>query len=64
VHKVPQVLLDQLKPGGRLFVVEGEAPAMEAVLYTRIGDDFRRLAVFELDVAPLREAEPAQKFVF
>jgi protein-L-isoaspartate(D-aspartate) O-methyltransferase len=64
VHKVPQVLLDQLKPGGRLFAIEGESPAKEAVLYTRVGDDFRRVAVFEIEVAALREAEPAQKFVF
>jgi protein-L-isoaspartate(D-aspartate) O-methyltransferase len=64
VHKVPQVLLDQLKPGGRLFAIEGESPAKEAVLYTRVGDEFRRVAVFEIEVAALREAEPAQKFVF
>jgi len=64
VRKVPQVLLDQLKPGGRLFVFEGEAPAMEAVLYTRAGDGVRRVAVFETVVAELREAVPAQKFAF
>ena len=64
VPKVPQVLLDQLKPGGRLFVVEGEAPAMEAALYTRAGDAFHRVALFELDVAPLRTTEPVQSFVF
>jgi protein-L-isoaspartate(D-aspartate) O-methyltransferase len=39
----PEALLDQLKPGGRLFAIEGAAPAMEAVLYTRVGDDFRRV---------------------
>ena len=64
VPKVPQVLLDQLKPGGRLFAFEGEAPAMEAVLYTRVGDAFRRVAVFETQVPSLRTTEPAQKFVF
>ncbi|MBI5899496.1 MAG: protein-L-isoaspartate O-methyltransferase [Rhodocyclales bacterium] len=64
VHKVPRALLEQLKPGGRLFAIEGESPAKEAVLYTRVGDDFRRVAVFEIEVAALREAEPARKFVF
>ncbi len=64
VARVPQLLLDQLKPGGRLFVVEGEAPAMEAVLYTRVGEGFPRVVVFETELAHLREAEPAQKFVF
>ena len=64
VAAVPQVLFDQLKPGGRLFAIEGAAPAMQAVLYTRIGDDFRRVAVFETVVASLRDAEPAPAFVF
>jgi protein-L-isoaspartate(D-aspartate) O-methyltransferase len=64
VAKVPQVLLDQLKPDGRLFAIEGAAPAMEAALYTRVGDAFRRVAVFETVVAPLTDAEPAPAFVF
>ena len=62
--RVPRALLEQLKPAGRLFAIEGAAPAMEAVLYTRVGEDYRRLAVFETVVAPLREAEPAPAFVF
>ena len=64
VAAVPRALLDQLKPGGRLFAIEGTAPAMQAVLYTRTGKDFRRLAVFETVVASLRDAEPAPAFVF
>ena len=64
VAAAPKALLDQLKPGGRLFVIEGKAPAMEAVLYTRVGNEFRRVAVFETVVAPLRDAEPAPAFVF
>jgi len=64
VSAVPRVLLEQIKPGGRLFAIEGSAPAMEAAVYTRVGDDFRRVAVFETVVAPLREAEPAPAFVF
>ena len=64
VAKVPQVLLDQLKPGGRLFAIEGAAPAMEAVLYTRAENGFKRRAVFETVVASLRDAEPAPVFVF
>ena|SRR5664279_3370670 len=64
VATVPRALLDQLKPGGRLFAIEGAAPAMQAVLFTRVGQDFRRLAVFETVVAPLRDAEPAPAFVF
>lgn len=64
VAVVPGALLDQLQPGGRLFAIEGAAPAMEAVIYTRIGDDFRRRALFETVVAPLTDAAPAPAFVF
>jgi protein-L-isoaspartate(D-aspartate) O-methyltransferase len=64
VTRVPRTLLDQLKPGGRLFAIEGKAPAMEAVLYTRTGSDFRRVAVFETVATLLREAESAPAFAF
>ena len=64
VAAVPQALLDQLKPGGRLFVIEGAAPAMQAALYTKAGRDFSRVAEFETVVASLRDAEPAPAFVF
>ena len=64
VAEVPGVLLDQLKPGGRLFAIEGAAPAMEAVLYTRTEKGLQRRAVFETTTAPLRDAERAPAFVF
>jgi protein-L-isoaspartate(D-aspartate) O-methyltransferase len=35
VAAVPQILLDQLKVGGRLVAIEGHEPTMCAVLYTR-----------------------------
>jgi protein-L-isoaspartate(D-aspartate) O-methyltransferase len=52
----------QLKPGGRLFVVVGNAPAMEALLITRVGaDEWARESHFEtvlpaLHGAPQRDA--------
>lgn len=64
VAEVPQALLDQLKPGGRLFVIEGAAPAMEAALYTRADGGFTRKAVFETVATAMRDAEPAPAFVF
>ncbi len=64
VDKVPQVLLDQLKPDGRLFAIEGVAPAMQAALYTQAGDSFRRVAIFETVVAPLTDAERVPAFAF
>lgn len=36
VAQVPQALLDQLKPGGRLIAVVGSEPVMRARLYTRM----------------------------
>lgn len=38
VDAVPQLLLDQLKVGGRLFVLTGDAPAMQAKLLTCVAD--------------------------
>lgn len=64
VAEVPKALLDQLKPGGRLFAIEGDAPAMEAAIYTRTDKGFQRRAVFETVAAPLRDAERAPAFAF
>jgi protein-L-isoaspartate(D-aspartate) O-methyltransferase len=38
VAEVPQVLLEQLKPGGRLAAVVGTLPIMRARLFTRTGE--------------------------
>ncbi|MES2090910.1 MAG: protein-L-isoaspartate O-methyltransferase [Pseudomonadota bacterium] len=37
VASVPQVLLDQLKDGGRLLAIVGQEPIMRATLFTRVG---------------------------
>jgi protein-L-isoaspartate(D-aspartate) O-methyltransferase len=48
VASVPQALLDQLKPGGRLLAIVGNEPVMQAVLHTRIsGSQFSREALFD-----------------
>lgn len=55
---LPQALLEQLKVGGRLFAIIGEAPAMRATRVTRVGTDaWRTEALFETQ-AP-RLVEPA-----
>lgn len=64
VAEVPKLLLDQLKPGGRLFAIEGAAPAMAAAIYTRTDKGFRRRAVFETAVAPLTDAGAVPAFAF
>jgi len=52
VAQVPQQLLSQLKPGGRLIGIVGDEPVMRAVLLTRRGEAaFERLELFDT-VAP------------
>jgi len=54
-----------LKPGGRMFVICGHSPVMEAVLYTRQSADFNeRRSLFETDLAYLKGAEPSARFEF
>jgi protein-L-isoaspartate(D-aspartate) O-methyltransferase len=38
VHEVPQVLLQQLKVGGRLAAIVGDAPVMRTTIITRTGE--------------------------
>jgi len=55
----------QLSIGGRLFVVVGESPAMEAMLVTRVGDnEWSRESLFETDLPPLVGAEKVEEFEF
>ncbi|KFN49170.1 protein-L-isoaspartate O-methyltransferase family protein [Arenimonas composti] len=53
-----------LAPGGRLFVVHGESPVMEALRITRRDDGLHRESLFETDLPHLRGAEPAPRFDF
>jgi protein-L-isoaspartate(D-aspartate) O-methyltransferase len=65
---VPQVL-EQFKgwvnPGGRLFVVTGDSPAMEARLLTRLDvTEWAEESLFETDLPRLVNAEPPPEFEF
>jgi protein-L-isoaspartate(D-aspartate) O-methyltransferase len=52
-------LNDALLPGGRLFVVIGESPLMEAKLITRVRDDqWRTEILFETELPPLTDRRP------
>ena len=54
-----------LKVGGRLFVIIGEAPAMEAVLITRVSEsEWQHKSLFETDIAALQNAPTPQHFEF
>jgi protein-L-isoaspartate(D-aspartate) O-methyltransferase len=62
---VPQVLLEQLKVGGRLFAIVGEAPVMTAQVVTRVAEDgWRSVNLFETLADPLANAPAAAKFSF
>lgn len=61
---LPEVFEQSLQPGGRLFAVVGDAPAMEAMLITRLSEDeFRRETLFETTLPALRNAEQPDRFV-
>ena len=52
-----------LAPGGRLFVIVGRPPVMEAILVTRVADDaWRRESLFETVIPPLRGAAAPSAF--
>lgn len=54
-----------LRPGGRLFLVAGRPPVMEALLVTRRGDDdWTTEKMFETCLPPLEHARQPPKFVF
>lgn len=62
--EVPTQFLQWLRPGGRLFVVRGRSPAMEAVLVRNEVNGPRIESLFETDVPYLVGAAPAPQFVF
>ena len=61
---VPSRFLQGLRPGGRLFVVRGRSPVMEAVLVHNEVNGPRIESLFETDLPYLAGAAPAPAFVF
>jgi protein-L-isoaspartate(D-aspartate) O-methyltransferase len=53
-----------LADAGRLFVVVGEPPLMEALLFTRIGQGIRQERLFETCIGPLQNAPLPERFAF
>jgi len=65
VAEVPEIFRGWVNPGGRMFVVCGESPAMEARLLTRVGvSEWREESLFETDLDRLVNAEPEPDFEF
>lgn len=64
VETLPPRFLQWLRPGGRLFVVRGRSPVMEAVLVRNEVNGSRIESLFETDLPYLLGAAPAPAFVF
>jgi len=63
VNTIPQQFLQWLRPGGRLFVIHGTSPAMQAVLVTVAADGTSTTrSLFETDIDYLQGAAPAPQF--
>jgi protein-L-isoaspartate(D-aspartate) O-methyltransferase len=62
---LPKGLLEALAPGGRLFAVVGDAPAMSAKLVTCAAPGaYRTVDLFETVIAPLVNCEQPVRFKF
>jgi len=60
-----QRYIDALRPGGRLFIVTGEHPVMEAQLVVRGNDDdWRATSLFETSLRRLQNAPEPSGFSF
>ncbi|MBT9490082.1 MAG: protein-L-isoaspartate O-methyltransferase [Rubrivivax sp.] len=65
VASVPQVLLQQLKPGGRLLAIVGDQPVMRARLFSRAGEAaWSDTDLFDTTAPRLQGFEPVSRFVF
>ena len=64
VDTVPAQWLEWLKPSGRLFVVQGRSPAMEAVLMRHGVNGIAIESLFETDLPYLAGAAPRPEFIF
>jgi protein-L-isoaspartate(D-aspartate) O-methyltransferase len=62
---LPQAFLDRLKPGGRLFAVVGDPPAMKAMLVRAAAPgSFVHRELFETVVKPLVNCAQPARFRF
>ena len=65
LERLDSRFVQALGPGGRLFVVVGTAPAMEARLITRESDtDWQSTALFETVLKPLVNGKEPPEFLF
>ncbi|MBY0243405.1 MAG: protein-L-isoaspartate O-methyltransferase [Burkholderiaceae bacterium] len=62
---LPEALLKQVKVGGRIFAIIGEAPVMSGHVITRTGEaGYDTVKAFETNVQPLQSAVTPSHFTF
>jgi protein-L-isoaspartate(D-aspartate) O-methyltransferase len=65
LEALPEALLKQVKVGGRIAAIIGEAPVMSMQLTTRVSDlAFDTVKVFETSAKPLQTAATVSRFTF
>jgi len=65
VPEVPEQFLGWVNPGGRLFIVTGESPAMQARVMKRLDvTEWSEESLFETDLPRLEHAEQPPSFEF
>lgn len=62
---LPDAFLQQIKVGGRILAVIGEAPVMSAQVITRVSEvSYQTVNIFETTIKPLRNATVPSHFKF
>ena len=65
LHALPKAMMDQVRIGGRIAAIVGDAPAMTTVVCHRTGPDaWKTVVIFETVVKRLREAPHVSQFTF
>ncbi len=64
VPRIDERFANALKPGGRLFLVVGKSPLMNAMLLTRVGDHLQQNDLFETDIPVLENVAGDSIFSF
>jgi protein-L-isoaspartate(D-aspartate) O-methyltransferase len=66
---LPEAFQKNLRPGGRLLAIVGDAPVMEAVLVTCVTQEekaglYNSVSLFETCISPLKNAKQPERFAF
>lgn len=65
LEALPEAFLKQVKVGGRIAAIIGDAPAMAAQVITRVSETaYDTVKVFETNVKPLKTSVKRSRFTF